>query len=138
MSLLAALFRGRTLTDDVFLRARLRGSGLTEEVFLRTLRSRDKDLESLRPLLTGVTLRGRDLLRGAGDLEALEYESDLLGVSDRDIDLVGLLPRCKVLPSLTRSGVTESERLLLRARLLRGGVLDRDRDLEYDDPVYDE
>lgn len=56
------------------------------------------------------------------------------GVTDRDRDLVKLRPRFSFMP---RGGVGETERLRSRARV-RDGVLERERDLEYEEPVYEE
>ena len=55
------------------------------------------------------------------------------GVTDLVTDLVRLRPLCLSFPLLFRGGVMDSERLLFTAR-----VRDGDRDLEYEDPVYDE
>jgi hypothetical protein len=49
---------------------------------------------------------------------------------DLDIDLVIVRPRSF---PLDRGGVLDTERLLLRARSREG-----ERDLEYEEPVYDE
>jgi hypothetical protein len=52
------------------------------------------------------------------------------GVRDLVIDLVKLLPLRLSLPLLFRGGAREAE----RSRSVRDG----DRELEYEDPVYDE
>jgi len=98
---------------------------------------RDSDLDGLRlalPLLRGG-VREIDLPQPAarlGDGERdLEYEEPVY--TERDTDLVRLRPLGFSPPLLLRGGVRDMD--LFRSKA-RGGV--RERDLEYEEPVYDE